>query len=299
MPPSNIAERVRALVAARPLLADLLERQAQSFPKRVFGNSEMSAAALLDIYLEEADFLRDLVEPYMLKGRKVLEVGGGLGLFFLMMREAEMDAVSVEPSAEGFSYFRAAAVSIIKELTGDEERYVDAHGENLPWPDSSFDLVVSGNVLEHVPDPKSVLAEMYRVCAPGGVVLNYCPNYLFPYEPHYKLPILPCAVGLSGRLFWRRFRTDPLWRSLNSITSWRVIRAARTLPGAQLVFLNTMTAVLQRLQERSHLRERHSLLASLALARPFKSLLQSLPPQILSPMAFEIRKPGPGSSIRK
>jgi ubiquinone/menaquinone biosynthesis C-methylase UbiE len=41
----------------------------------------------------------------------------------------------------------------------------------LPYPDGAFTIVVSRFAFHHFPDPRAVLAEMVRVCAPGGRVL--------------------------------------------------------------------------------------------------------------------------------
>lgn len=43
--------------------------------------------------------------------------------------------------------------------------------EELPFPDASFDCVLSSQVLEHVVDPRIVLQEMHRVLRPGGLAL--------------------------------------------------------------------------------------------------------------------------------
>jgi SAM-dependent methyltransferase len=40
---------------------------------------------------------------------------------------------------------------------------------SLPFPDASFDLVLSGGLLEHFRDPRPVLAEMSRILRPGGL----------------------------------------------------------------------------------------------------------------------------------
>ncbi|MEU6059195.1 methyltransferase domain-containing protein [Streptomyces sp. NPDC047097] len=47
-------------------------------------------------------------------------------------------------------------------------RVADVHA--LPFPDGSFDVVHAHQVLQHVGDPVRALAEMRRVCRPGGVV---------------------------------------------------------------------------------------------------------------------------------
>ena len=45
------------------------------------------------------------------------------------------------------------------------------HAAPLPYPDGAFTIVVSRFAFHHFPDPRAVLAEMVRVCAPGGRVL--------------------------------------------------------------------------------------------------------------------------------
>ena len=49
-------------------------------------------------------------------------------------------------------------------------------GFELPFPDDSFDLVTTFQVLEHVPDPTAFLQEIKRVARPGGTVIVATPN---------------------------------------------------------------------------------------------------------------------------
>lgn len=55
-----------------------------------------------------------------------------------------------------------------------------AFAERLPLHDSSFDIVLALWVLEHLPEPESVLREVARVLQPGGVFLFLTPNALHP-----------------------------------------------------------------------------------------------------------------------
>jgi SAM-dependent methyltransferase len=49
--------------------------------------------------------------------------------------------------------------------------------EELPWPDQSFDLITCLDVIEHTPDDRPALAELRRVCRPGGRLLVTVPAY--------------------------------------------------------------------------------------------------------------------------
>jgi len=57
-------------------------------------------------------------------------------------------------------------------------------GEQLPYPDDRFDLVLSHEVIEHVQDDRLAVAEMVRVLRPGGRAVIFAPNRLYPFETH-------------------------------------------------------------------------------------------------------------------
>jgi len=71
------------------------------------------------------------------------------------------------------------AVALAKELYGDglAGAHVIEPGKPLPYPDAAFDLVVSMDVIEHVPDPVPWTREALRVLRPNGVLFLTTPNY--------------------------------------------------------------------------------------------------------------------------
>jgi hypothetical protein len=66
------------------------------------------------------------------------------------------------------------------EYTGGERINGIRHEDvmNLSFPDASFDLIVSNDVLEHIPDPEGALRECFRVLKPGGTVLATFPFHV-------------------------------------------------------------------------------------------------------------------------
>jgi len=80
----------------------------------------------------------------------------------------------------------------------DEGRVSDA-GE-IPYPDVSFDLIFSDNVLEHLANPDQVFFEVARVLRPGGLFLFKTPN-----KWHY-MPNIARLTPLSFHRFINRIR---------------------------------------------------------------------------------------------
>jgi SAM-dependent methyltransferase len=59
-----------------------------------------------------------------------------------------------------------------------------AAGEMMPYSTGAFDVVISNEVIEHVANDRMAVAEMVRVCRPGGRVAIFCPNRWYPVEQH-------------------------------------------------------------------------------------------------------------------
>lgn len=75
-----------------------------------------------------------------------------------------------------------------------------ASAEEIPYPDSSFDLVFSDNVLEHLAEPGVVFAEIARVLKPGGLFLFKTPN-----RRHY-MPLIARLTPHRFHQFVNRIR---------------------------------------------------------------------------------------------
>jgi ubiquinone/menaquinone biosynthesis C-methylase UbiE len=64
----------------------------------------------------------------------------------------------------------AAGLASAGELAGRVQFYV-ADGNQIPFRDGSFDLVVCNSVLHHLAEPRKLLAEIARLVKPGGAIL--------------------------------------------------------------------------------------------------------------------------------
>jgi ubiquinone/menaquinone biosynthesis C-methylase UbiE len=96
--------------------------------------------------------------------RRVLDVGSGTGYVLRKLAAAL-------PSAEDLTGIDPAPgmVQVASEQAGDERlRFLSGTAEQLPFPDGTFDLVISTTSFDHWTDQRAGLAECARVLAPGG-----------------------------------------------------------------------------------------------------------------------------------
>lgn len=98
---------------------------------------------------------------------RVLEVGCGAG-HVLQLFDDCADRTGVDLSDSMLDRARARL--------GPDVRLVRGSADRLPFDDDSFDVVLCTEVLEHVPDPRSAMAELMRVARPDARVVVSIPN---------------------------------------------------------------------------------------------------------------------------
>jgi SAM-dependent methyltransferase len=69
-----------------------------------------------------------------------------------------------------------------------------AHGEQIPLASRQFDLVICTQVLEYVPEPNSVIAEIHRVLKPGGRLWLSVPSVCPRDADHECWRFLPASL---------------------------------------------------------------------------------------------------------
>jgi ubiquinone/menaquinone biosynthesis C-methylase UbiE len=167
----------------------------------------------------------------------ILDLGSGVGNFVVACRKRGLRAFGIEPDRIGAGSSVTSLQIASKRL--EQTTFAAAVGEALPLPDSTFDLVVLDQVIEHVSDQKKVLNEAFRVLKPTGCVYIACPNFLRFYEPHYKLWFVPLMPKPLACWYLRlRGRNPVLLQQLNYTTNWRVRKLLRKLSAGRLIDLN-------------------------------------------------------------
>lgn len=125
----------------------------------------------------------EMAEFHIWKGKKVLEVGCGLGTDAVQFARAGAEYTGIDLTPRSIELVQKRFQQ--ENLLGS---FQVADGENLPFPDNHFDLVYSHGVLHHTPNTQKAINEVHRVIKPGGKALimlyhrnsyNYYGNIMF------------------------------------------------------------------------------------------------------------------------
>jgi SAM-dependent methyltransferase len=127
----------------------------------------------------------------------VLENGCGVGMYIQRLQPHAGVVVGLE-----YDFERA------REAHQHSVHILGAAGELLPFPEHTFDVILSHEVLEHVQDDRAAVEQMVRVLRPGGRLIIFVPNRGYPFETHgvywrgrYRFGNIPLVNYLPRR--WR------------------------------------------------------------------------------------------------
>jgi len=137
-----------------------------------------------------------------------LDIGAAAGGNTRVLERAGWSAIALEYGEDGARIARQRGLPVMR-----------ADARRLPLPDTSLDLVVAFDVLEHIEDDMSAAAEIYRTLRPGGTALVAVPADPRLWSAHDD------AVG-----HFRRYTRDTLGSLLQSsglhiesLDSWNVL----------------------------------------------------------------------------
>ncbi|RJP49282.1 MAG: SAM-dependent methyltransferase [Anaerolineaceae bacterium] len=111
-------------------------------------------------------FYATLARRYGRRGARLLEIGSGLGH---LVAQLEDSFVTFGMDLNHWAVKQSKSVVNASALE-------TASAQELPFTDSSFNVVIIKHIVEHLPDPAQALREIGRVTEPGGTLILATPN---------------------------------------------------------------------------------------------------------------------------
>ena len=150
----------------------------------------------------------------------VLDVAcGPAGVSLQIAERTRADVVGVDLTLE---MLRQGQRNVAERAMADRVRLIAGRGEQLPFPDATFDALTFTYLLRYVDDPAATLRELARVVKPGGVVANL--EFLLPQSRFWRFwwwgytrLVLPVGGLVTGGREWFEVGTVPGTQHLGAL----------------------------------------------------------------------------------
>jgi SAM-dependent methyltransferase len=133
------------------------------------------------------------IAMHLSAGARILEIGAGTGQQAAELSSRGFDIEAVEIAASNYANDRVFPIS-------------NYDGRRIPFPDASFGVVFSSNVLEHVPDLTQIHREIRRVLKPDGYAVHVLPTHAWRFWT--TLSAFPLGVQRASTL---KGQIRPYW----------------------------------------------------------------------------------------
>jgi len=131
------------------------------------------------------------------KDKRILEIGSGKGTMVNYLSKQGYDIIGTEINEKYISFAKNNFSIKLKKMSG----------ENIKFKDNSFDLVISFDVFEHIPNSDKHLQEVKRVLKPKGHYLLQTPNKWTIVNDFFKEKIKK-QFGVLGSTTLKIFNPD-------------------------------------------------------------------------------------------
>ena len=161
-----------------------------SAPKRGGGGDYyagwLSSPEYAESRIRKAAVVAAIIGDELRSAEVIGDLGSGTGLL-----KRELERVSGK---------RIFGFEVDRDVPVERERTCVADGGRLPVSAATFDLLIVNHVYEHVPEPRTLFAEVSRTLRPGGCAYVTAGSRWALLEPHYRLPFLSwLPAGLADR----------------------------------------------------------------------------------------------------
>lgn len=164
-----------------------------------------------DIIYNEHKVRYEFASQYVV-GKKVLDIASGSGYGTSMLARAGAEEVT------GIDIDREAVEEAEKKYIQNNLKYMHGSAYHIPFSDSSVDLLVSFETIEHLKDYKKFLSEIRRVLKENGLLIISTPNKEI-YQEKNPYHLKEFELGEFESLLKEYFPVCKILKQVNSVAS--------------------------------------------------------------------------------
>jgi len=191
-----------------------LENLKKKYIKNFHNDEKLCSFVLTDVlfgFNEISEFLKEK------NIKSVLEIGSGTGILLNELKNffPNINFLGLDPNESGYYHYREIYKSLVNPGFSIENKQIENFSS-----EKKFDLIFSINVFEHVNDWKKYIEKTNNLLTKNGLNVILCPNYDFPYEPHFVIPII-INKKITQFIFNKKIKKHEV--ETNEIGMWKAI----------------------------------------------------------------------------
>ena len=231
------------------------------------------------VWINEAEYALENITPklqLLTDGSHILEVGSGSGILLSYLKKTypNLNFTGIEPLGDDFITLE----SFHNNLINISENLSITSFENYE-SDERYDFIFLINVFEHLDNWEDFFQFINKYLKDNGSCLILCPNYAFPYETHFNIPIL-FNKEITYK-FYKKYidhfeetnNAHGLWSSLNFITYSKLNRYSKKNNLKVKAFNDISLNLVKRLDYDEEFNSRNPLLGKIAKFLKFIGVL--------------------------
>lgn len=138
-------------------------------PKNIYENLYNGPQKRLDLHSNSRiKIMLGMINDLQLTNKRILDLGCYDGTFLSLIKNRDNEFYGIEASEYGFQQAIAKGIKA--------EKFFIRDGVNFPFQDGFFDLVIIGEIIEHIYDTDFFIIEIKRILKKGGLLLVSTPN---------------------------------------------------------------------------------------------------------------------------
>ena len=200
----------------------------------------------------------------------VLEIGSGTGILLNELKTffPHINFKGIDPNESGYHLYKEVYENLDKREFNIENIEVEKFSTK-----ENFDLIFSLNVFEHVRDWKKYIDQTNKLLKNSGLNFIFAPNYDFPYEPHFVIPII-INKKITKFFFNKKIKKSEmedtgneagLWEGLNLIGGREVEKFLKRKSYSYFFDLSIKNRMLDRILNDKELKRRQGIGGRLAI----------------------------------
>jgi ubiquinone/menaquinone biosynthesis C-methylase UbiE len=164
------------------------------------------------LHRQRVEFLAEIIACCSTKAKNALDIGCGSGIYTVLMARQNLLTIGIDLSKEA----TLAVKEWVEELgVQNYVNLINCSAEFLPLKDTTFDLIVCSELIEHLDIPEHGLNEISRVLNCIGTAILTLPNLVSYYWMRFNFAYsLFKFLGNEQNILVERHTNFPFWRTL-------------------------------------------------------------------------------------